>query len=312
MLIAGLIIITALFFGWNHFHSMTDVDNLVVATMPYVADNGDIVVTGNQMANQPLPQPTGILPIWLWLLAMAVWYFLCWINIVNEWERRPVLLFGRYVKTLGAGLGFVEPIFYSTLDDVPVQDIVIEVEVPEVQTKDNVGIALTGVLTYRISEDRVKDSVVQVEDVYDSVLERSFSTLTDVAATNELDQLLEHRDAFCIAIMAKLAERVAGWGVVVNAFELKSFSINDEAVEQAIAMKARAAKEGAAELVRAEMQEKIAEALNKAATTYTEEGRWLKGTEVMLELCRSGQNNTILIPTDITESLAKLRPLISG
>jgi len=239
---------------------------------------------------------------------MGFWYAMCWINIVNEWERRPVLLFGRYVKTLGAGISLLEPILFDTLDDVPVQDIVIEVKVPEVQTKDNVGIALVGVLTYRITADRVRDAVVQVEDVYDSVLERSFSTLADVGATNDLDQLLEHRDVFCTAITAKLAERVSEWGVTIKAFELKSFSINDEAVEQAIAMKARASKEGEAELVRAQMQKQIATALNEAAATYDDAGRWLKGTEVMLELCRSGQNNTVLIPTSITEALTLLKP----
>lgn len=301
LLIAIWIGLTFIFFGWNSIHSVSDATSVTTFCNP---DLGRCVPVQSE--------PDQHLPIWVWILAMATWYSLCWINIVNEWERRPVLLFGRYVNTLDAGLSFLEPLFYTTLTDVPVQDMVIEVEVPEMQTKDNVSITLTGVLTYRIGQDRVRDAVVQVEDVYDSVQERSFSTLTDVTATKDLDELLEHRDIFCQAITAKLRERVADWGVEVKAFELKSFGINDESVEQAIAMKARAAKEGAAELVRAQMQEQIAVALNKASESYTESGRWLKGTEVMLELCRSGQNNTVLLPTDITESLAKLRPMVAS
>ena len=252
----------------------------------------------------------GHLPLSMLLVALAIWYAICWINIVDQRVRRPVMLWGRYVRTLDGGLNFLEPLIHTTLPDVNVQDQVVEVVVEDMQTKDNVGVALKGILTYRIDESKVKNAVVEVQYVDDSTHERALSTLADVGATRDLDNLLEHRDKFCTDIQEKLSSRVAGWGVVIKAFELQEFSINDEDVERAIAMKARASKEGAAELVRAEMQNKIATALNSAAQTYTPEGRWMKGIETLLELCRSGNNNTILLPTDLTEALAKVRPLL--
>jgi len=246
----------------------------------------------------------------LLLLAGAVctWYFLNWINVVNQWERRPLMRFGRYIRTLGPGISFVEPLFNHTLDDVSIQDDTIEVPADNVQTMDNVGLRLVGVLTYSIEEARVQDSVVKVEDVDRSLLDRALSTLTDVSGRTALDAFLEHRAAFCSDITSELAKRVGPWGVKISAFELKDFKINDEKIQQAIAMKARATKEAEAELQRAKMQEQIAEALNKAASTYNTEGRWLKGLETLTELCRSGQNNTVLIPTDLTAALTHLVP----
>lgn len=251
-------------------------------------------------------------PVWLrlsWPAAlglMTIWYFLCWINIINEWDRRPIFLFGRYVKTLGPGLCLMEPLVYTALDDVEVWDTTIEVPVPAVQTKDNVNIAMVGVLTYRIDAEKVKLAVVAVEDVYDSLLQRALSTLVDQAGKVDLDHLLSGRDEFSAVVVASLKQRVTVWGVMVQAFEIKELEIGDEEVAQAIAMKARAEKEGAAELVRAGYQRRVAEELNAAASTYDEQGRWLKGMEVLVELSRSAQNSTILIPNDLTGALSGL------
>jgi regulator of protease activity HflC (stomatin/prohibitin superfamily) len=238
------------------------------------------------------------------IIGLLVWYLICWINFINEWERRPYLRFGRYAGTAGPGPVLIEPIFNKILADVPVQDVVEEVPVEHVQTKDNVGVSLVGLLTYRINQEKVKDAVVEVEDITDAIQQRGLSALTDVVGTVDLDHLLENRGNFCEEIKKVLSTRIGEWGVTVKAFELKSFKITDSEVENAIAMKAKAKKEGEAELTRAHMQKQIAEALNEAAETYDDEGRWLKGMETLVELCRSAQNNTVLIPTDLTGSLA--------
>lgn len=242
---------------------------------------------------------------WLYLAVVAVWYVLNWINMVNEWNRRPVLLFGKYKYTAGPGLVFIEPLIHTVLDDVMICDQVIEVgKDQQIQTKDNVGIVFDGILTYCIDENKVKDSVVKVEDVNDAVLERAISTLADEGAKADLKAFLEHRDTFCSSIKTTLSSRVSDWGVTIKAFELKNFKIGDEEIAKSIAMNAKAQKEGEAELTRANMQKQIAIALNEAAETLTEAGKWYKGVETLIELTRSAQNNTILIPTDLTGSLA--------
>ena len=76
-----------------------------------------------------------------YLLGLALFYLLGGINVVREWERRPIMLFGRYVRTIGPGLDWVDPIFHRPLDDVAVRDVVNELRIGGVQTHDNVPIS---------------------------------------------------------------------------------------------------------------------------------------------------------------------------
>lgn len=258
---------------------------------------------------RPVPTHPYTIPLAWCLIVAAIWYLINWIHAIKEWNRRPVLLLGRYVKTVGPGLAFVEPLFYQTLDDVPVQDVVVRVNAEHVQTKDNVGVGLDGLLTYRVAESKVKDAVVEVKDIASAVSQRGLSTLTDIAAATDIDHLLENRGAFCNQIAVTLRERVALWGVDIKAFELKGFKINDVDIEKSIAMKARAHKEAAAELTRATMQEQIATKLSEAAAALTEQGWRLKGIEVLTEISR-GPGNTILVPNGILDALGSITKLL--
>lgn len=252
------------------------------------------------------------IPVQYAVMATVAIYMACMVNIVNEWERRPVMRFGRYSKTLGPGISFLEPLTYSTLPDVSLQDQVLEVEVENLQTHDNVGISLTAVLTYRIEKDKVEAAVVEVRDIDEAIEERALSTLAAAGGEKELDFVQHNRSDFNESLKQKLSVLVERWGVHVQALEVKDVKINDPDVAAAIALKARATKEGEAELARALIQQQIADALNKAAASYDDKGKWLKGIEVLLEMCRSGNNNTVLIPTDLTEALARVTSFLKA
>jgi regulator of protease activity HflC (stomatin/prohibitin superfamily) len=276
----------------------TVLSGLVTIGAMVIAQN---VITPSQVAN---PVPTIY-----FLVAACLWYAAGWVNTIKEWKRRPVMLFGRYKYTAGPGLTFIEPLFYTTLTDVTVQEVTKMVSAKGVQTKDNVSVGLTAVLTYRINPAKVRDAVVEVSNVEQAIMNRALAVLTDVPATMDLDGLLEHREQLGTKLVEKLAGRLKGWGVEVIAYELQAFKINDVQIEQAIAMRARAQKEAEAELARANMQEQIAGSLNKAAATLTPEGWRLKGIETFLEAVR-GQNNTILIPASLAEGLGHMLPRV--
>src|SRR5262249_7762620 len=95
-----------------------------------------------------------------YLVVLACLYFLGGINIVSEWKRRPILLFGRYVATVGPGLAWVDPIFHRRLEDVPVRDVVSELRIGGVQTHDNVPISFNLIMTTRVDEGKVRDFIV--------------------------------------------------------------------------------------------------------------------------------------------------------
>ena len=286
MVIFGWVVWVVSFFGYNYFF-------------------GGVTT---QLVDGQYVDVSSALPLTVLFVGIAVIYCLLSINIINEWERRPVLLFGKYVRTAGPGLVLIEPLVYSTREDIPVQDVVVEVPAPQVQTKDNVGISINAIFVYHVDPEKVRDVVVNVENFDEALPERAHAALIDTAANWELTHLLESRSEFCEKVCAKLQDRVSRWGVTIRAFELTGFKITDEAIEQSLAMKARAGQEGEAELTRATYQKRVATLLKEAAAEY-DEGAWrLKGQEVMIELCRSAENNTVLIPTDLLGAIQSMVP----
>jgi regulator of protease activity HflC (stomatin/prohibitin superfamily) len=238
-----------------------------------------------------------------YLAGLACIYLLTGINVVSEWMRRPIMLFGRYVKTIGPGLAWVDPVFHRRLGDVAVRDVVGELRIGGVQTHDNVPISFNLIMTTRVDDGRVRDFVVQVANGYEATRQRALASVTEIVGNHELDAILHNRDKFYAEVRDSLQGKVADWGVKVRAVELKDLQITDEQIQQAIAMKARAGKEADAELVRAAMQLNIAAKLVEAAAALTPEAWRLKELEVLVELTRSAQNNTILVPTTLLKGL---------
>lgn len=246
-------------------------------------------------------------------LVAAVIYLISGIYIVDQWNRVPVKRFGKYVRTLGPGFSWMEPFSTSSIDTISIKDNVDDLHecldytsLPSVQTHDNVPVTFRTLLTYRIKEARVADFVLTVEDDYESLWKRALTIISEYVSNTELDSILHDRQALYTKVKAALQVAVEDWGVEIIAVELKDVTIADQSIQEAIAMKARAQKEAEAELTRAKMQREIAEQLKLASHTYDEAAWKLKGFETLLELCRSAENNTVMIPTDLVQGLAKV------
>lgn len=208
----------------------------------------------------------------------------------------------------GALLPWVDPIFHSRLADVPVQDVVDELEVANVQTHDNVPVSFKLIVTTRVDTKKVRNFVVEVGNGYEATRQRALASVTQVVGNSELDTILHDRERVYDAVRNLLQGKVDGWGVTVTAVELKDLEITDEQIEQAIAMKARAKKEGEAELERALLQRDIAVKLGEAAAVLTPDAWRYKELETLLEMSRSAQMHTVLVPTNLLSALESIIP----
>lgn len=246
------------------------------------------------------------------LLAVLI-YIISGIRIVDQWERKPLKRFGKYICTLGPGFNWNEPFSTSVIDTISIRDNVDDLhsclgynQLPSVQTHDNVPVTFLTLLTYRIKESKVAEFVLTVEDDYESLWRRALTIISEYVSNTQLDSILHDRQALYTKIKEALQVAVESWGVEIIAVELKDVTIADKSIQEAIAMKARAQKEAEAELTRAKMQAQIAEQLKIASHTYDEAAWKLKGFETLLELCRSAENNTVMIPTDLVQGIAKV------
>jgi len=248
---------------------------------------------------------------WVFIVAL-LFYVRAGFNAVKEWERRPVLRFGKYARTLEPGITWLEPFTHTKLPDVAINEVVNSIELDtnaSLQTRDNVPIAFTTVITSKTDAEHVKKFILAVKDGNRAVTARALAAVSEVVSRSTLDQLLHERDVVCEAIVVLLRERVKEWGILICAIELRDVKITDTSIQEAISLKARAAKEAEAEFVRAEAQVKIAKELNLAAAELSADGWRMKSMETMLEMTRSAENNTIVIPSD---SLAALTSLVAN
>jgi regulator of protease activity HflC (stomatin/prohibitin superfamily) len=240
----------------------------------------------------------------LFLPVLFLIYVLCGIKIIDQWERSAILKLGRLTRIAGPGMVWVEPLLSRVANTVSVQDLVVKMGVDSVQTHDNIPISFTLALTMRVTD--VSAYTLNVQDGWSAAQQRALTSVTECVANSELDDILHKRSELSESVLTLASKRVANWGIAIDAVEIKDLKISDSSIEEAIAMKARAKKEGEAELVRADMQHSIAERLANAANAYTEDAWKLKGLETLLELFRSASNNTVLIPTDLIDAVAKV------
>jgi regulator of protease activity HflC (stomatin/prohibitin superfamily) len=253
-----------------------------------------------------------------WPLLVAVTFILIYlllgITIVDQWERYPIKRFGKLVKVLGPGLTWVEPFSSRIIKRVSLQAIVANVygrldyqKLPTLQTHDNVPVSFQVFLTYKVMESQVRSYVLNVEDAEDALFKRTLAIISECVSATPLDSILHDRIGLYQKILQMLSAAVQDWGINVIAVEMTDVSITDEAIREALALKPRAEKEADAELARAQMQKRIAEELKAAADTYDENAWRLKGLEVLQEMTRSGDNNTVIFASDlIPGGLAKL------
>jgi regulator of protease activity HflC (stomatin/prohibitin superfamily) len=241
----------------------------------------------------------------------AIIYLFSGLHIVDQWEVKPFKRFGKYAGSLTAGITWREPFSTRIIETIDIRDVVENLferlgykKLPTVQTHDNVPVTFNAQLTYKITDPA--KSVLAVEDVYQGLWQRSLTIISEHVSNTQLDDILHDRKNLYRTIEADLQESVADWGIHIIAVEMKDVSISDTSIQEAIAMKARAQKEAEAELTRATMQSQVAEQLKAAAEKYDEAAWKLKGFETLLELCRSAQNNTVMIPTDLVQAIARI------
>ena len=161
-------------------------------------------------------------------------YLIFGIVIVKEWERVPVIRFGRYIRTLGGGLSWIEPITSRRLAARPVQDIVYSLAVPAVLTHDNVPVGLTIAVTRYIDAEDVRKTVVAVSDYRRAEEQRALSTVAELIGRRPIDYVFDKRVEFSEEIRSTLQDRVKPWGLTIRAVELKDFQIVDEAIARSV------------------------------------------------------------------------------
>ena len=161
--------------------------------------------------------------IFTFLIGLVLaWVFLVYIFravvIVRPYESAIVERFGKYLKTLYAGLHFVIPIVDRVIK-VDLREQVVDVPPQEVITKDNVVVTVDGVIYYKVIKP--EDVVYKVQNFKVAVINLAQTNLRNIIGELTLDETLTSREIINSKLRLTLDEATDAWGVKVTRVELK-------------------------------------------------------------------------------------------
>jgi regulator of protease activity HflC (stomatin/prohibitin superfamily) len=187
------------------------------------------------------------------------------IKVANQWERGLVLRLGRYVGMRGPGLFFITPILERVrLVDLRVQTH--DIRRQEVITRDNVPLAINGVLFFKVV--KVEDAIMKVQDYWFAVGQLAQTALRDVAGGMTLDEVLAERERIEKMIQEIVEKNAAAWGLEIEGIRLLDIELPEE-LKKMISRQAAAEREKRATITKAEGDKLAAENLAAAAKTMS-------------------------------------------
>jgi regulator of protease activity HflC (stomatin/prohibitin superfamily) len=151
------------------------------------------------------------------------------IRVVPQSQVFVIERFGRYTRTLSAGLNFIVPF----LDQVAHRVSVLEMQRPEfrisVITRDNVEVGLKTTVFYR-RIDAAK-SVYRIANVDNAIDTAATSIVRSAAGKLDLDDLQSSRESMNDEIARNLALAAEIWGIEITRSEITDVEVDAETKE---------------------------------------------------------------------------------
>lgn len=148
--------------------------------------------------------------------------------IVRPFERGIVERFGKYNRTVGAGLNIIIP-FMEVVYRVDMREAIIDVPSQEVITKDNVHLAVDAVIYFKVMDPfRVMYNVAMFEDAISKLAQ---TNLRNIIGDMILDSILASREQMNMELRKTLDEITDRWGVRVTRVEIQDIQPPQDIVD---------------------------------------------------------------------------------
>lgn len=262
------------------------------------------------------------------------------IKIVPQSMEYVVEQFGKYTKTLKAGLNFVVPILNQVVHKVIILERQLEPQQISVITRDNVEIHLTTAVFFRIVD--AAKSVYRIADVDQAVRTTVTSIVRSTGGQMEFDEVQSRREFINEKIRESLSEACAVWGIEITRTEVLDVAVDDQ-TKTAMQQQLNAERERRATVTKAEgdrqSQQLMADAQLYTAQKQAEARRVLAEADAyatttvgkaiqengqaaiefeirkqqvasIADISKSNNAKLIVIPTDITKTLGSLGTLL--
>ncbi len=241
------------------------------------------------------------------LLIIIVFLLLLWIRVVKQYERKIVFTLGKYSGILTPGLKFIVPIFQTTYT-VDIREKAVDVPSQEAMTRDNISCSINAVIYYRVKEEQVDRSIINVKNLDYAMTQFAQTTMRNIVWKFELDELLAKRDEASAEIKKIVDEKSESRWIDVMSVEIKDINIPDD-LKRTIGKQAEAEREKRAKIITSEGEVLSAKNLQQAAEmlSTTPWALHLRTLQSINDISSDASNTTVwMIPIEVMNAIQGL------
>lgn len=149
---------------------------------------------------------------------------------------------------MGPGLTFLIP-GIQTMRKVDIREQVITVPEQQIITKDNVGMAVDGIIYVQITD--AQKAQYEISNVFLAVVNLAQTNLRNVLGTMSLDDTLSNRDSINARLLEALDRETVKWGIKVLRVEIKKLEPPRD-IQDSMSKQMKAEREKRAQILEAE------------------------------------------------------------
>jgi regulator of protease activity HflC (stomatin/prohibitin superfamily) len=168
------------------------------------------------------------------IIGLAIFTVVRSVRIVPQARAGIVERFGRYHRTLYAGLNIVMPFIDRLRPLIDLREQVVSFPPQPVITKDNLVVGIDTVIYFQVTDPRA--ATYEIANYVAAVEQLTVTTLRNVVGGMDLDTTLTSRDKINGELRKELDEATGKWGLRVSRVELKAIepptSIQDSMEKQ--------------------------------------------------------------------------------
>jgi regulator of protease activity HflC (stomatin/prohibitin superfamily) len=276
-----------------------------------------------------------VLVVLLFLVLLVLWRT---VKIVPQARAGIVERFGRYSRTLDAGLALVVPFVDRVKPLIDLREQVVSFAPQPVITEDNLVVSIDTVLYFQVTDP--KAATYEIANYISGIEQLTVTTLRNVVGSMTLEDALTSRDEVNNRLRGVLDEATGKWGIRVNRVELKAIEppmtireamekqmraerdkraaiLTAEGTKQSQILTAEGEKQSAilraegqreAAVLNAEGQSKAIETVFKAIHDGDADPKLLayQYLQMLPQIAQGDANKVWIIPSEFTEALGRL------
>ena len=157
-----------------------------------------------------------------WIAVVLLYTLKKGIYFVPQNRGYVIYTFGKYDKTLAAGLNFIIPFVQTVAADRNLKEQSLDISSQSAITKDNISLAIDGILFMKVTDAGAATN--NVTDYKMAVIQLAMTTMRNAIGSMELDECFQSRDVINATILGAMTEATQPWGVMVTRYEIKDIS----------------------------------------------------------------------------------------